>query len=246
MLLQSSGLAYLRSSHQPLRHLSDWSLTVFRTGCKKPGPGSSPVRKHSEIHKHANLGHLSHAARAFAECSDAWRQGENTCHLSSVIYAGYVLYASGRYTDMQIPKMTAEVRLTLRIPVQELEQLRAAAQALKQDVDFLRGNQEKQRKQEESLVLGQLKKTVQALQAEGAAINEQQEAVRCNLLSWSLQQQRVCGQERAAQPLTLCHSFSMYHRGCPSGQGCLCSCKLRTSECTAGGNVGDQPGFRPC
>lgn len=65
--------------------------------------------------------------------------------------------------------------------IQELEQLRAAAQALKADVDLLRANQESQRKQEETLVLGQLKKTVQALQAESSAILDQQHAV-CPLL----------------------------------------------------------------
>ena len=57
--------------------------------------------------------------------------------------------------------------------MQELEQLRQATQALKQDVDLLRANQEKQRLQEESLVLTQLRKTVQALQAEGSAIDDQ-------------------------------------------------------------------------
>ena len=61
---------------------------------------------------------------------------------------------------------------------QELEQLRAAAQALKEDVDLLRAKEESQRKQEEALVLGQLKKTVQALQAESSAILDQQHAVR--------------------------------------------------------------------
>lgn len=61
--------------------------------------------------------------------------------------------------------------------MQELEQLHAAAAALKQDIDHIRANQENQRKQEESLVLGQLKKTVQALQAETAAISDQQHAV---------------------------------------------------------------------
>ena len=61
--------------------------------------------------------------------------------------------------------------------IQELEQLRAAAQALKADVDLLHANQERQRKQEETLVLGQLKKTVQALQAESSAISDQQHAV---------------------------------------------------------------------
>lgn len=61
--------------------------------------------------------------------------------------------------------------------MQELEQLRAAAAALKQDIEHMRASQENQRKQEESLVLGQLKKTVQALQAETAAISDQQHAV---------------------------------------------------------------------
>ena len=61
--------------------------------------------------------------------------------------------------------------------MQELEQLRQATQALKQDVDLLRANQEKQRLQEESLVLTQLRKTVQALQAEGSAIDDQKLAV---------------------------------------------------------------------
>ncbi|CAK0763511.1 hypothetical protein CVIRNUC_003065 [Coccomyxa viridis] len=60
---------------------------------------------------------------------------------------------------------------------EELEQLRQATQALKQDVDLLRANQEKQRLQEESLVLTQLRKTVQALQAEGSAIDDQKLAV---------------------------------------------------------------------
>ena len=68
--------------------------------------------------------------------------------------------------------------------MQELEQLRAAAQALKEDVDLLRANQESQKTQEEALVLGQLSKTVQALQAESSAISDQQHAVRpCPLLS---------------------------------------------------------------
>ena len=61
--------------------------------------------------------------------------------------------------------------------MQELDQLRQATQALKQDVDLLRANQEKQRLQEESLVLTQLRKTVQALQAEGSAIDDQKLAV---------------------------------------------------------------------
>ncbi len=62
--------------------------------------------------------------------------------------------------------------------MQELEQLRAAAQALKADVDLLQANQESQRKQEETVLLGQLRKTVQALQAESGAISDQQHAVR--------------------------------------------------------------------
>ena len=66
---------------------------------------------------------------------------------------------------------------TFRASLQELEQLRAAAAALKQDVDLMRANQEKQREQEEQLVLRQLKKTVRALQAEGEAISDQQHAV---------------------------------------------------------------------
>ena len=65
--------------------------------------------------------------------------------------------------------------------MQELEQLRQATQALKQDVDLLRANQEKQRLQEESLVLTQLRKTVQALQAEGSAIDDQKLAVGLTL-----------------------------------------------------------------
>ena len=44
-------------------------------------------------------------------------------------------------------------------------------------------NQEKQREQEEQLVLQHLKKTVQALQAEGEAISDQQHAVRTNSLA---------------------------------------------------------------
>ena len=65
--------------------------------------------------------------------------------------------------------------------MQELDQLRQATQALKQDVDLLRANQEKQRLQEESLVLTQLRKTVQALQAEGSAIDDQKLAVGLTL-----------------------------------------------------------------
>lgn len=69
--------------------------------------------------------------------------------------------------------------------MQELEQLRQATQALKQDVDLLRANQEKQRQQEESLVLTQLRKTVQALQAEGSAIDDQKLAVGPTLSPWA-------------------------------------------------------------
>ena len=76
---------------------------------------------------------------------------------------------------------------------QELEQLRAAAQALKQDVDLLRANQESQREQEEALLLGQLKKTVHALQAESSAISDQQQAVRRSLPSVHLQQHGASG-----------------------------------------------------
>jgi hypothetical protein len=78
---------------------------------------------------------------------------------------------------------------------QELAQIRTAAESLKAEVDFLRQEQAKSRAQEETLVLRELRRTVDALQAERDTIKEQAAAVRLclkPLLAW-YQQQHLAG-----------------------------------------------------
>ena len=61
--------------------------------------------------------------------------------------------------------------------VQELAQLKASAEDLKSQVDFLMEAQKKRRQQEEFLALRELRRTVGALKAEDEALEHQKRAV---------------------------------------------------------------------
>lgn len=60
---------------------------------------------------------------------------------------------------------------------QELVQLKASAEDLKSQVDFLMEAQKKRRQQEEVLTLRELRRTVDALRAESEAMDYQKRAV---------------------------------------------------------------------
>ena len=114
--------------------------------------------------------------------------------------------------------------------MQELEQLRTAAQALKADVDLLQANQESQRKQEETVLLGQLRKTVQALQAESSAISDQQHAVRLVPRPYSCKHHNlVAAAVRAATPAAAFAASRGWHGHgssltIPASHGLHCCC----------------------
>ena len=69
---------------------------------------------------------------------------------------------------------------------QELSQIRAAAESLKAEVDYLKDARETSRQQQEVLALRELRRTVEALHAERDTIRQQAAAVRCATQKYTL------------------------------------------------------------
>ncbi|BDA42602.1 hypothetical protein COCOBI_03-4950 [Coccomyxa sp. Obi] len=91
---------------------------------------------------------------------------------------------------------------------EELAQLKASAEDLKSQVDFLMEAQKKRRQQEEALTLRELRRTVDALRAESEALEDQKRAVveamdevTSNVEGEMAVQAEAQGQERVAEIL---------------------------------------------